>query len=389
MSVGLSSLYEEIKKHGVELACGENGLKNKIRWIQIVESIESAGFLQGNEFAFTTGLGIKNERDLLDLVAKANEKGASAIIVYIGKYIKNISSDLIDYCNTHNFPLFVAPWGVDMSNTMKDITINIIESEKKYTEVSNAIKDAIFLPEKTDLYLPVFRKLGYKTEWKYTISLIEIEAKDVKTYNVEDYTSYIISYIDEELSHIRSQYICVNMVNSIVILFYNKRYDEIKDIIKNIYIKIGKKFENFNFYIGVYKENIKIENMYKSYEESKKIARINKLLRNNNVKIRPNELGVYKLLLSIEDKEIIKSFYENTIGDLIVYDELNNTDYVDLLINYYENNCRINETANALYIHRNTVKYKIKKIEEILDVNFSDIGDKNKIYISLMIKQII
>lgn len=389
MSVGLSYLYEEIKKHGVELACGENGLKNRVRWIQIVESIESAGFLQGNEFAFTTGLGIKDERDLFDLVVKANEKGASAIIVYIGKYIKNISNDLIDYCNTHNFPLFLAPWGVDMSNTMKEITVNIIESEKKYTEISNAIKDAIFLPEKTELYLPVFRKLGYKTEWKYTISLIEIEAKDVKTYNVEEYISYIISYIDEELSYLRSQCICVNMVNSIVILFYNKRHDEIKDIIKNIYVKVGKKFENFNFYIGVDKENRKIESIYKNYEESKKIARINKLLLNNNVKIRPNELGVYKLLLSIEDKEIVKSFYENTIGDLIVYDELNNTDYVDLLINYYENNCKINETANALYIHRNTVKYKIKKIEEVLDVNFSDIGDKNKIYISLMIKQII
>ena len=36
--------------------------------------------------------------------------------------------------------------------------------------------------------------------------------------------------------------------------------------------------------------------------------------------------------------------------------------------------------------HKNTVNYKINKIEEILDLNLSDIGDKSKIYLSLITK---
>ena len=71
------------------------------------------------------------------------------------------------------------------------------------------------------------------------------------------------------------------------------------------------------------------------------------------------------------------------------YDEVNNTDYVELLINYFENNCKVNETASSLYIHRNTVNYKINKIEEILDLNLSDIGDRSKVYLSLMIRYLI
>ena len=85
----------------------------------------------------------------------------------------------------------------------------------------------------------------------------------------------------------------------------------------------------------------------------------------------------------------MKEFHDETIGDLEVYDEVNNTDYVELLINYFENNCKVNETASSLYIHRNTVNYKINKIEEILDLNLSDIGDRSKVYLSLMIRYLI
>lgn len=389
MSVGLRYLYEEIKKHGVELASGEEGLKNKVNWIQIVESIETAEFLRGNEFAFSTGLIIKTEEDLFDLVKKTNEKGASALIVFVGKYVQNISNELVDYCNKEKFPLFVAPWGVDMSTTMKDITAKIIDSEKRQSEILNAIKDAIFIHESKDLYLPVFRRLGYKSEWEYIMSLIDIEPKDVNENNTEDYTSSIMSYIEEELNTITNNYICVDIVSSILIVFYNKNKSEIESIIKKLYVKIIKKFTHLNFYVGINQRSYQLENLYKGYEETKKISKINKLLIDNDINVKSNELIVYKLLLSIADKEILKSFYESTVGNLETYDKLNDTDYVDLLINYFENNCKVNETANALYIHRNTVKYKIKKIEEILDINLSDISDRNKIYIALMIRQLI
>ena len=63
MSVGLKYLYNEIKKHEVKLLAGENGLKNKVRWTQLVESVEVASFLQGGELLFTTGLAMTSKDD--------------------------------------------------------------------------------------------------------------------------------------------------------------------------------------------------------------------------------------------------------------------------------------------------------------------------------------
>lgn len=389
MSVGLKYLYQEVKKYGVNLIAGENGLKNQVKWTHTVESEEIVDFIQGKELIFTTGLVMKSDEDLLELVKKANERDASGFMVFIGRYIENISDKVIDYCDNNDFPLFIVPWGMEMSDTIRSLTINIIESEKTYLEISNALKDAIFLPEHSELYMPRLNKVGFKNEWKYTVALIELESKDIKKYRVEEHTSQMINFIEEELFYIRNNFFCLSAGQSIIIIFYNKGEEEIESIVKNIYIKMVKEFNEANFYIAVEKKSGNLQNLHKGYKEAKKISQINRLLRNNNAHLKHNEVDLYKLLLDLYDKDKMESFYDKILGDLVFYDKVNNTDYVEILINYFENNCRVVETANALYIHRNTMNYKINKIEEILDINLSDIGDRSKIYIALMIKYLL
>ena len=53
------------------------------------------------------------------------------------------------------------------------------------------------------------------------------------------------------------------------------------------------------------------------------------------------------------------------------YDEKNDTDYLKSLVYYLHNNCSINKTAEALSIHRNSLLYRIRKIEDILGYDIS------------------
>lgn len=389
MSVSLKYLYHEVMEYGVNLIAGEKGLKNQVKWTHIAENEEIVDFIQGKELVFTTGLAMKNDEDLLKLVKKANERDASGLIVFIGKYIENISDKVIDYCDNNNFPLFTVPWGMEMSDTMRSLTINIIESEKTYIEISNALKDAIFLHEHSELYMPRLNKVGFKNEWRYIVTLMELESKDINVYRVEEHTSQMINFIEEELAYIRNNFFCLSAGQSIIIIFYNKNEQEIESILKNIYKKMVKEFNNANFYIAIENQSNNLQNLHQGYKEAKKISKINRLLRNNNAHLKYNEVGLYKLLLDLYDKDKMKSFYDKTLGDLAFYDKVNNTDYVEILINYFENNCSIVETANTLYIHRNTMNYKINKIEQILDINLSDIGDRSKIYIALMIRYLL
>lgn len=388
MSVGLKYLYSEIKKHKVELLAGEKGLKNKVRWTQLVESEEITKFLKGGELVVVTGLAISSNKDLFNIVKKSHEMLASGIIVYIGKYIESIDKKILNYCDENEYPIFAVPWGVDMRDTMRYLSSRIIESEKKYLEISNAIKDAIFLPNHKDLFLPIFHKIGYKSDWNYYIAIIDICPNELDNNFNFEMASYL-NFIEYELNYIRNNFFAFNIGQRIIIVFNDKAYEEIELVIKELYIKLIKEFTDLEFYVGIDKKPCNLETFHEGYEDSYKVLKINKLLRSKKNNIRYSDIDVYKLFLDMDNKENIQKFYNDNLGKLEVYDKMNNTDYFNVLLSYYQNNCKINETASALFIHRNTFNYKINKIEEILDINLDDISDKSKIYLCIIIRNLL
>ncbi len=57
---------------------------------------------------------------------------------------------------------------------------------------------------------------------------------------------------------------------------------------------------------------------------------------------------------------------------LLEYDRENHTDYCRTLKIYFASNQNITETMGRLYLHRSTVKYRLKKIQEISGIDYTD-----------------
>ncbi|WP_438823690.1 helix-turn-helix domain-containing protein [Bacillus sp. JJ1764] len=57
---------------------------------------------------------------------------------------------------------------------------------------------------------------------------------------------------------------------------------------------------------------------------------------------------------------------------LLNYDKENNTDYYETLQAYLLNRQNLNETANQLFIHRNTIKYRLNKINELSKIDLTN-----------------
>ena len=67
-----------------------------------------------------------------------------------------------------------------------------------------------------------------------------------------------------------------------------------------------------------------------------------------------------------------EAFIREVLGELIDYDEKENTDYLDILKAFFENECSIVHTAQAMYCHKNTMNYKMNKVKEILGVRYNE-----------------
>jgi sugar diacid utilization regulator len=80
-------------------------------------------------------------------------------------------------------------------------------------------------------------------------------------------------------------------------------------------------------------------------------------------------LGVASLLMDIEDTSLLKNFHAKSLGALIEYDKMNRTDLCRTLEIFYENNSDLQVSSQRLFIHKNTLKYRLERINEILGCN--------------------
>ena len=92
------------------------------------------------------------------------------------------------------------------------------------------------------------------------------------------------------------------------------------------------------------------------------------------------ETGAYRLLLSAmsEDPAELQRFYAETVEPLVAYDEQYDTDLVTTVEAYLEADGNVAGTAQRLFTHRHTVRYRLERVRELsgLDVGSTDGREK-------------
>jgi len=92
------------------------------------------------------------------------------------------------------------------------------------------------------------------------------------------------------------------------------------------------------------------------------------------------ETGAYRILLPAmsENPEELQRFYADTLEPVIAYDEQYETDLVPTLETFLDCDGNVAQTAQRLYTHRHTVRYRLERVRELsgLDVSSSDGREK-------------
>ncbi|HLH24934.1 MAG TPA: helix-turn-helix domain-containing protein [Chloroflexota bacterium] len=81
---------------------------------------------------------------------------------------------------------------------------------------------------------------------------------------------------------------------------------------------------------------------------------------------RLQDLGVYRLLLALQQQPSLREFYEEMLGPLAAYDRQKRAELVPTLEAYVAAGNSPSETAARLHLHRNTVLYRLRRIRALL-----------------------
>lgn len=94
-------------------------------------------------------------------------------------------------------------------------------------------------------------------------------------------------------------------------------------------------------------------------------------------------------LLKLIPSEDLKEFVEDTFEAWGGIDEGEQREWHKTLKVFYDTHCHIGETAKQLYIHRNTVLYRLNRIEQLTGAHVRNSADSLRIRMALMIKELI
>jgi sugar diacid utilization regulator len=111
-----------------------------------------------------------------------------------------------------------------------------------------------------------------------------------------------------------------------------------------------------------------------SYREARFVASLaSSALANPAVPVLHfDSLGVYRMLSSVTDPAGIEAYMNQQLGPLIEYDRQHHASLVLTLARYFDSGCNYDEAAAALSVHRNTLKYRLKRIRDLLGQDPND-----------------
>ena len=166
-----------------------------------------------------------------------------------------------------------------------------------------------------------------------------------------------------------------------------------------ILLFIGKPQEPFSDAVGVALNDYLVENgifagisvgfsgmsnlsMY--YDQAINAATLFERLTIENNYVLTKDYMFFDLLMATSGKRRLQDYISYKVRLLIDYDEKHGTKHVETLRQLFKNTCNIKQAAERMFIHRNTLLYRVKRMEEISGIDFSN--DEEVFYAEMSLK---
>jgi len=99
------------------------------------------------------------------------------------------------------------------------------------------------------------------------------------------------------------------------------------------------------------------------------------------------DLSVYRLLLQLENHPILQTFKNEILGSLLAYE--GGRDFIKTLEIYFDHNGVLSQAAEALFIHRNTLSYRMERIAEITGLDIHNTETRLAVQLALRIHRMV
>lgn len=378
----------------MKIIAGNKGLNKIIRWSYKAESIHLAKWVHGGELLIVSKMVI-HEKDfnLYNFLKEAISLNISGALLLIGpNYIEQIPQSVINLSNQKHFPLFLIPWDTPLVDIFEELghaiaSINLINDKHKdllFSIIFNTNLSLDYLKHQSqevnfsfDGYLQFFEINFLLPQSENAIILNDVDKDTI--------CQFIHTLFENEHIPILSSSYTKNIIALINV--NNTSLDTLNTLFPQILNYIKENYPNYIVNIGIGTRQKSLEKYKLSYEQASKCINLAIKQKQKNMIYYYEQLGLYQLFYDINNKTLLENFVHNILYSLIAYDKKYNTNLIQTLEVYLNKNCNLNQTAETLFIHRNTIKYRLQRIEEITNTSLNDAFTRLNFFNAILIKK--
>jgi purine catabolism regulator len=368
MELTVASLISEL---GLKLVSGEESAQAHVRWVHSTELLDPTPWLKGGELLLTMGIqldGPKVQRELIDRLADHEIAGLG---LGIGFTHKRLPAALVTAARKRGFPLFEVPYELPF----------IAITERAFTQLVNERYEMLQRNMVGDVLAEALTGHLYPEELQARLRPFGIgEQAAVLAFKLGDPSAgaaLLERLLEREqisnLVAIRGGLLCAVLDGAQLepIALARKLRGELA-------VRFGETVA------AAASRLAPTHSLRLSFHEARCALEAVRLQNGDAPEVASyKDLGAFQLLLSLQDDDALISYCRGVLGPV----EQGEGDYGDELLRsldvFIEHNGHWEKAASALYCHRHTLRYRIRRIEQLTGRDFSHARDRIEFWLAL------
>jgi purine catabolism regulator len=341
-----------------------------VRWVHSTELPDPTPWLKGGELLLTTGIqldGPKVQRELIDRLADHDIAGLG---FGTGFAHKRLPAALVSAARKREFPLFEVPYELPF----------IAITERAFAQLVNERYEMLQRNRAGDVLAEALAGHLYPEDLQARLRPFGIgEQVAVLAFKTPD-PSAAAALVERILERERVSNL-VAIRAGLLCAVVNAEGVEPIELARTIRTELSTRFGEVR---AAASRPAATHSLRLSFHEARCALEAVRLRNGDAPDVACHEdLGAFQLLLSLQDDDALISYCRSVLGPI----EQGEGEYGDELVRsldaFIEHNGHWEKAASALYCHRHTLRYRIRRVEQLTGRDFSNARDRIEFWLAL------
>jgi purine catabolism regulator len=230
------------------------------------------------------------------------------------------------------------------------------------------------------------REMGYELNRQHIVALIGLQEKNSRSWTQiagELRTSLIDAGIQV--------FFCPHEENLAVLCSANDA-ELLKGLEQHIQAarqRLAETSPDTRITVGIGWPGARLAGLRRSFAQAQEALTLAQTLFGGDRVLLFGDLGLYHLLCRLQSCDELDEFYKQTLAPLVEYDASHNTQLVATLEAFFAHHGNASQTAESLYLHRNSLLYRLERIRDISGLNLDDADDRFSLQLALKLRPLL